>query len=67
METQAYLITEKQNLNTTRKGMTHYCRNLTHAKSVASHNQHFHGTILTIEQNGIQLAYKTKNNIWINS
>lgn len=53
-----YVITEKQNLQSYRDGEVIVAKNLTAAKRSASRNRGFLGTVLTIEENGVLLAYK---------
>ncbi|UYF78224.1 hypothetical protein [Acinetobacter ursingii] len=60
-----YTITEKQNLNSQREGTQVECSTLTAAKRLASKNQAFHGTTLTIECNGSLIAYKNNGQKWV--
>jgi len=66
MET--YIITEKQNLNSSREGTKVEAKNHTVAKRAATKNQAFHGTVLTIEtEAGTMLATKEDRKAWVNS
>ena len=58
-----YLITEKQNVGSTRNGNLVEASSLTSAKSIATRTQCFTGTVLTIERNEILVAYK-ENGKW---
>lgn len=59
-----YIITEKQNANSTREGETILAKDLKSAKRKASSMQCFNGTVLTIEsENGSLLATK-KDGKW---
>lgn len=61
---QAYIITEKQNVNSIREGYAIEAKSLKAAKTHASKNQVFQGTVLTIEAaNGGLIAYK-ENGKW---
>lgn len=54
-----YIITEKQNTNSTRKGEAIQAKSLTQAKRAASRMQGFEGTVMTIEsENGHEISYK---------
>jgi len=54
-----YVITEKQNVNSVRKGFVIEAANLAAAKRLAAREQMFHGTVLTIEsESGALLAIK---------
>ena len=59
-----YTITEKQNINSVRDGVTKEFKNLTGAKQYASRHQAFHGTVLTIEDGDTLLAYRD-GSIWV--
>jgi hypothetical protein len=58
-----YLITEKQNVGSTRNGNLVEASSLSRAKSIATKSQCFQWTILTIERNEILVAYK-ENGKW---
>ena len=61
-----YIITEKQDLQSTREGKKVEASNLTAAKRAATRGRAFYGTVLTIEnENGILLASKNGAK-WIN-
>ena len=63
MET--YIITEKQNLNSSREGIKIEVKNLAAAKRAATKSQAFHGTVLTIEtESGAMLATKEDKQPW---
>lgn len=56
---QTYIITEKQDINSTRRGERIEAADLAAAKRKASRMQMFKGTVLTIEaENGALLATK---------
>lgn len=61
-----YTITEKQNLNSVRKGAEFQAKDLTAAKRIASREKMFQGTVMTVEQNGRLLAYK-ESGVWTNA
>ena len=61
-----YIITEKQNLFSTREGVAVEATSLTSAKRIASKDQVFNGTVLTVEsQSGALLAYKEAGKTWV--
>ncbi|MFT3758419.1 hypothetical protein [Thauera sp.] len=63
-----FIITEKQDLNSTRKGEIVEAKDLTGAKRAASRSQLFQGTVLTVEsESGVLLAWKPAKASWINS
>lgn len=54
-----YVITEKQNVNSIRKGLVIEAADIAAAKRRASREQMFHGTVMTIENEfGTLLAIK---------
>jgi len=57
------MITEKQNLQSTRDGFCIDSASLKDAKTKATKSQFFCGTVLTIEEDGALIAYK-KNGVW---
>jgi len=61
-----YCITEKQNLSSARGGYEVTAMSLSGAKVKASRGQVFKDTVLTIEQDGVLLAYK-ENGKWTNA
>jgi len=58
-------MTEKQNTNSQREGVTFEAKNLTAAKRKASSLQAFDGTIIELELNGDTVAVKEKDGKWI--
>lgn len=60
-----YIITEKQNFNSMRKGYELKAKTLISAKRHAKRNQAFHGTVLVIEQNGAEVAKANKSGKWL--
>lgn len=54
-----YCITEKQNVNSVRDGYHVEASSLTEAKKLATKNQMFQGTVLTVEHLGQLLSVKT--------
>jgi hypothetical protein len=59
-----YKVTEKQNLQSERKGEMISAKNLTAAKRKASKMQCFHGTVMVISTvDGVELCYK-KDGKW---
>jgi len=60
-----YKMTEKQNLNSQREGVTFEAKTLTAAKRKASSLQAFYGTVIELEQGGVTVAVKEKNGKWI--
>lgn len=60
-----FIITEKQDIQSTRAGETVEANNLSAAKRKASSLQTFQGTVMTIEsENGILLCWKDKAGKW---
>ena len=53
-----YYITEKQNANSAREGYHAEANSLIEAKKIATKNQMFQGTILTVEHLGQLLSVK---------
>jgi len=66
MKIKTYDVTEKQNLSSARGGNKVTARSLSGAKVKASSGQVFKDTVLTIEQDGVLLAYK-ENGKWTNA
>lgn len=60
-----YVITEKQNVNSTRKGEIVEAKTLTAAKIAASKRQFYQGTVLTIHSPSGELLAVKKNGGWI--
>ena len=54
-----YSITEKQNINSARDGYHAEANSLIEAKKIATRNQMFQGTVLTVEHLGQLLSVKT--------
>lgn len=66
-EEETFIITEKQSLNSDRKGRTIRCKNLESAKTIATQCQCFQRTFMTIEdEKGTLLAYKEDGGAWTN-
>ena len=61
-----YIITEKQNLNSVRAGVSFDAKDLAAAKRIAAREKMFQGTVMTIEQNGRLLAYRESGK-WVNA
>ena len=62
----SYIISEVQNVNSTRKGFQ-FSGDLTAAKRKASSEQFFQGTVMKIEtESGVLVAYK-ENGKWHNA
>ena len=60
-----FIITEKQDRNSTRAGEVVEAKSLTAAKRKASSLQFFQGTVMTIEsENGTLLSWKDKAGKW---
>ncbi len=60
-----FIITEKQDRNSTRAGETVEAKSLSAAKRKASSLQFFQGTVMTIEsENGQLLSWKDKAGKW---
>lgn len=53
-----YCITEKLNVNSVREGYHAEANSLTEAKKIATRNQMFQGTVLTVEHLGQLLSVK---------
>lgn len=58
-----YIITEKENINSTREGYPVDCETITECKRHATRKQCFEGTILVISQNGKDITFKN-NGRW---
>ena len=60
-----YIITEKQNLNSSRRGETIEAKDLTAAKRAASRMKMFKDTVMTIEsESGMLLCWKDRSGKW---
>ncbi len=60
-----YIITEKQDLNSSRQGETIEAKDLAAAKRAASRMKMFQGTVMTIEsENGTLLSWKDRSGKW---
>lgn len=53
-----YTVTEKQDINSIRTGVTKEFKTLTSAKKYASRHQAFQGTVLTINDKETLVAYR---------
>jgi hypothetical protein len=61
-----YIVTEKQNLSSSREGKAFQAKDLTAAKRIATREKMFQGTVMTIEQDGRLLAYRVEGK-WVNA
>lgn len=60
-----YIITEKQDRNSTRQGEVVEAKSLTAAKRKASAAQMFQNTVMTIEsESGVLLSWKDRSGKW---
>lgn len=60
-----YTIIEKQNFNSVKKGYEYEAKTLTIAKRQAKRGKCRYGTVLVIEQNGVEVARANESGKWI--
>ena len=61
-----YTITEKQNVNSSRKGVAMEFKSLPLAKRYATDNKVYYRTVMTIDLDGSMIAYKKTGERWVN-